>query len=179
MIHFVILIHFWWTCMLLTAISHSRHLAIYGWWAGSLPFFSNLLGNSWILKRKGFFHSIQNSRNFGWYIKWNRLFWFGPTGIFETRFEGGPLWLVWSFQSVGLKSPFPFDEIVVASTALLFPAYARTITEHAEKWNEVLVCEHITQKMFSQNTRNRVSGDQENAPNFLPPSSSPLQHMCD
>ena len=111
----------------------------YGRWAGSLPFFSNLLGNSWILKRKGFFHSIQNSRNFGWYIKWNRFFWFGPTGIFGTRFEGGPLWLVWSFQSVGLKSPFPFDEMVVTSTALLFPAYKNNNwTRRKMKWSSCM-----------------------------------------
>ena len=37
--------------------------------------------------------------------------------------EGGALWPVWSFRSVGPKSPFPFDKIVVPSTVLLFPAY--------------------------------------------------------
>ena len=37
------------------------------------------------------FHSTQNSRNFGWYIKWNGPFLFGPTGILGTSFEGGPL----------------------------------------------------------------------------------------
>ena len=36
----------------------------HGRWAGSLPFFGNLLENSWILKRKGFFHLAQNSGNF-------------------------------------------------------------------------------------------------------------------
>ena len=124
MIHFVVLIHFWWTCMLLTAISHSEHLA-YGRWAGSLPFFSDF--NFWEIpecwKGRAFFHSTRNSRNFGWNIKWNRLIRFGLTGIFGTSFEGGPLWPVWSFRSVGLKCPFPFDEIVVPNTALLFPAY--------------------------------------------------------
>ena len=65
----------------------------------------------------------QNSRNFGWHIKWNGPFRFGPTGIFGTSFEGGPLWPVWSFRSVGPKCPFPFDKIVVPSTALLYPAY--------------------------------------------------------
>ena len=39
----------------------------------------------------GAFHSTQNSGNFGWYIKWNGPFRFGPTGIFGTSFEGGPL----------------------------------------------------------------------------------------
>ena len=29
----------------------------------------------------------------------------------------------WSFRPVGLKCPFPFDKIVVPSTALLYPAY--------------------------------------------------------
>ena len=69
------------------------------------------------------FHSTQNSRNFGWYIKWNGPFLFGPTGILGTSFEGGPLWPVRSFGSVGPKCPFPFDKIVVPSTALLHPVY--------------------------------------------------------
>ena len=34
-----------------------------------------------------------------------------------------PFWPVWSFRSVGPKCPFPFDKIVVPSTALLYPAY--------------------------------------------------------
>ena len=71
----------------------------------------------------GAFHSTQNSRIFDWYNKWNRPFRFGPTGIFGTSFGDGPLWLVWSFRSVGQKCPFPFDKIVVPSTALLYPAY--------------------------------------------------------
>ena len=72
---------------------------------------------------QGAFHSTKNSGNFGWYIKWNGPFRFGPTGIFGTSFEGGPLWAVWSFQSVGPKCPFPFAKIVVPSTALFYPAY--------------------------------------------------------
>jgi len=70
----------------------------------------------------GAFHSTQNSGNFDCYIKWNGPFRLGPTGIFGTSFEGGPLWSVWSFRSVGLKCSFPFDKIVVPSTALLYPA---------------------------------------------------------
>ena len=72
---------------------------------------------------RGTFHSTQNSGNFGWYIKWNGPVRFGPTGIFETSYKGGPLWPVWSFWSVGPKNPFPFDKIVVPSTAVLNPAY--------------------------------------------------------
>ena len=72
---------------------------------------------------RGAFHLTPNSGNFGWHIKWNGPFRFGPTGIFGTSFEGGPLWPVWSFRSVGPKCPFPFDKIVVPSTALLHPAY--------------------------------------------------------
>ena len=41
---------------------------------------------------------------------------FGPTRIIATTFEDGPLWPVWSFHC-----PFPFDKIVVSSTALLHP----------------------------------------------------------
>ena len=62
-------------------------------------------------------------RKFRLDIKWNGSFWFGPTGIFGTTFESGPLWPVLSFRSVGPKCPFPFDKIVVPSTALLHPAY--------------------------------------------------------
>jgi len=61
--------------------------------------------------------------NSGWYIKWNGSFRFGPTGIFGTIFEGGPLWPVKSFRSVGPKCPFLFLKIVVPSPALLYPAY--------------------------------------------------------
>ena len=56
----------------------------------------------------------------------NPKFWkfrFGPTGIFGTSFKGGQLWPVWLFLSVGPKCSFPFDNIVVPSTALLYPAY--------------------------------------------------------
>ena len=78
--------------------------------------------------RKGTFHSTQNSGNFGWYIKSNRPFWFGLTGIFRT--SGGPLWLVRSFWSLGPKSPFQFDKIVVPSTSFLFPAYENNNQTH-------------------------------------------------
>ena len=62
-------------------------------------------------KNKGAFHSIQN----------------------RTNFEGGPLLPVWSFRSVGPKYPFPFDKIVVPSTAL-FILLTRTITKRAVAW---------------------------------------------
>ena len=76
--------------------------------------------------KKGAFHSTQNSRNFGWFIKWNGPFRFGPTEIFGTSFEvfeGGPLWPVWSLRSVGPKCRFPFAKIVVPSTALFHPVW--------------------------------------------------------
>ena len=41
-------------------------------------------------KALGAFHLTQKSGHFGWFIKWNRPFRFGPTGIFGTSFEGGP-----------------------------------------------------------------------------------------
>ena len=71
----------------------------------------------------GAFHSTQNFEIFGWYIKWNGPFWFGLTETFGTRFEGGPLSTDWTFRSVGPKCPFPFDKIVVPSTAPLYPGY--------------------------------------------------------
>ena len=86
------------------------------------------------LEHSGRFPFNPNSGNFGWYIKWNGPFRFGPTGIFGTSFEGSPLWPVWVFRSVGLKCPFSFDKIVVPSTALLYPAYKRTITTGAVAW---------------------------------------------
>ena len=51
------------------------------------------------------------------------IWWFGPTGIFGTSFEGGPLWLVRLSRSVGRKCPFPFDKNVVPSTSFLCPSY--------------------------------------------------------
>ena len=72
---------------------------------------------------KSAFHSTQNSRNFCWYITLNGPFRFGPTRIFETTFESGPLWPVRLSRSVGPKCPFPFDTIVVPRTALLYPTY--------------------------------------------------------
>ena len=50
-----------------------------------------LIAKSGMGKAMGAFHSTQNSGNFSWYIKWNGPFGFGPTGIFRTRVEGGPL----------------------------------------------------------------------------------------
>ena len=69
------------------------------------------------------FHSTQNSGNFGWCIKWGGSFRFGPTGIFGTSFESGPLWPVRLSRSVGPKCPFPFDKFIVPSTALSYRAY--------------------------------------------------------
>ena len=78
-------------------------------------------------------------------IKWNGPFPFGPTGVFGTSFEGGPLRPVWSFRSGGQKCPFPFGKIVVSSTALLYPAYKNnnqtrgglgggSVAEWLERW---------------------------------------------
>ena len=65
----------------------------------------------------GVFHSTQNFGNFSWRSNGtDHYFMFGPTRIIATTFEDGPLWPVWSFHC-----PFPFDKIVVSSTALLHP----------------------------------------------------------
>ena len=177
MIHFVILIHFWWTCMLLTAISHSRHLAMVD---ELVPFHFSAtyleIPEYW----KGRAFSIQSKIPEILVGTSNGT---DSFGLVRLEYSGPALKVVlfdWSghFSQLDWKVPFPLTKLL--SPVLLFCfLLTRTITEHAEKWNEVLVCEHIRQKMFSQNTRNRVSGDQENAPNLLPPSSSPLQHMCD
>ena len=53
----------------------------------------------------------------------NGSFWFGPTRVFGTSFEGGPLWSAQSFQLVQQKCPFPFGKIAVSSTFLLHSAY--------------------------------------------------------
>ena len=71
----------------------------------------------------GTFHSSKNSGNFSGTIKWNGPFWFDPTGIFGTSFEGCPLGPVRLSRSAGPKRPFPFDKIVVPSTTLLYPTY--------------------------------------------------------
>ena len=92
------------------------------WWMGCMKVVQYRKPN-WKSVFWGAFHSTQNSGNFGWFIKWNGPFLFGPTGIFGTSFEGGPLWPVWSFRSVGPKCPFPFAKIDIPSTALFYPAY--------------------------------------------------------
>ena len=51
----------------------------------------------------------------------NGPFWFGPSGVFGTSFEGGPLWPTQSFQLVRQKCPFPFGKTAVSSTILLHP----------------------------------------------------------
>ena len=56
---------------------------------------------------------------------WNRTdhLGFDPTWIFGSSFEGGSLWPVGLSRSVGPKCLFPFDKIVVSSTAFSYPAY--------------------------------------------------------
>ena len=168
MIHLVILIHFWWTCMLLTAISHSRHLAMVD---ELVPFHFSAtyleIPEYW----KGRAFSIQS--------KIPEIL-VGTSKLMEQTlsFSGPALKVVlfdWSGHFGQLDWKVPFLSTKLLSPVLLFCfLLTRTITEHAKKWNEILVCEHIRQKVFSQNSRNRVSGDQENAPNLLPPSGSPL-----
>ena len=62
-------------------------------------------------------------KNFGWYIKWNEPFPFGPTGIFGTSFEDHFDQSGNFGRSVGPKYHCPFAEIVVPSTALLYSAF--------------------------------------------------------
>ena len=70
----------------------------------------NNFSNDLPLEYESAFHSIQNSGNYGWYIKWNGPFRSVQTGMFGTSHEGGPLWPVWSFRLIGPKCPFPFDK---------------------------------------------------------------------
>ena len=53
----------------------------------------------------------------------NGPFWFAPTGVFGTSFQGGPLQSAQSFQLVRRKCPFSFVKIAVSSTIHLHPAY--------------------------------------------------------
>ena len=80
------------------------------------------------------FHSTQNSGNFGWYIKWNGPFRFGPTGILGTSFEGGPLW------PVEPKFPFPFEKFVVSSISLLHPAFKDKMAECSDSMYKCFIC---------------------------------------
>ena len=85
------------------------------------PSGSTILSTLTALSRvsRGAFHLTQNSGNFGWHIKWNGPFRFGPTGIFGTSLKVVHFDRSRHFgRSVG-----PFDKIVVPSTALLHPAY--------------------------------------------------------
>jgi len=98
-----------------------------GYWSVS---FQSFVLRHLVINTKGAFHSTQNSGNFGWYIKWYRSLRFSPIGIFGTSFEGDPLWRVRLFRSVGPVGPFPFDTIVVPSTALLYPACTNNNQTH-------------------------------------------------
>ena len=69
-------------------------------------------------------------RKFWLESKQNRPSWFGLVRIFDNTFEGGTLWtvlLVWP------KWQFPFDIIVVTSTAHLYPAY-KYPPKHTVAW---------------------------------------------
>ena len=81
----------------------------------------------------GAFHSTQNSGNFGWYIKWNGHFWFGPTGVFGPAFKVvhfdrsgyfGRSDRNVSFHLTKLLSPVPLFCILLT----------RTITKRAVAW---------------------------------------------
>ena len=99
-------------------------------WNGQFRF-----GPTGIFGTMGAFHSTQKSGNFGWYTKWNGPFRFGPTGIVGTSFEGGLVWPVWSFRSVGPKCLFPFNLTKLSSTApLCCILLTRTITKRAVVW---------------------------------------------
>ena len=76
-----------------------------------------------LMGTRGTFHSAQNSGNFGQKPNVMDHFGFGPTGVFGTSFEGGPLRSTQSFQLVRRKCPFPFVKIAVSSTILLHPSY--------------------------------------------------------
>lgn len=43
-------------------------------------------------------------------MEWSNSVCIGWTRIFRSSFEDGPLWLVWSFWSVGLKCPFSISQ---------------------------------------------------------------------
>ena len=86
----------------------------------------------------GAFRSARKFRNFPLEIKWNGPFRFGPTGIFVTTFEGGPVHFDRSAghfgRSVGQNCPFPFDKIVVPAVPLFCILLTRTITKRAVAW---------------------------------------------
>ena len=62
-----------------------------------------------------------------------RIISIGPTGIFGISFEAGPPWLVWLFQLVGPKWPFPFDKML-SPVPLFCILLTRTITKRAVAW---------------------------------------------
>ena len=68
--------------------------------------------------------SIQSKfRKFRLETKWNGPFWLGPTGIFGATFDGHHFDRSADFDREGGGWPFPFDKIIVSSTALLHPAF--------------------------------------------------------
>ena len=93
---------------------------------GTIPWGSTngFVTDRWAAYRnQGHFPFSPKFRKFWSETQCNGPFWFGPTGVFGTSFEGGPLRSTQSFQLVRRKCPFPFVKIAVSSTILLHPAY--------------------------------------------------------
>ena len=72
------------------------------------------------------FHWALTSGNFREEIKCNGPFWFLLTEIYRTALEGGPLWPVQSFRSVGPKRPFPFEKVNCFSLQPLFSSLLKS-----------------------------------------------------
>ena len=97
-------------------------------------------------------------------------------GLVRLEYSGPALKVVlfdWSghFSQLDWKVPFLLTKLL--SPVLLFCfLLTRTITEHAEKWNEVLVCEHkklLDKKCFLRTLEIVFQGIR-----WMPPTSFPL-----
>ena len=82
---------------------------------------------------KGAFHSNQNSRNFVWYIKWNRPFWFGV----QPEYSGMNIIVHFDrsghFSRLDRQNSTKFDKIL-SPVPLFSSLRARTITKRAMAW---------------------------------------------
>ena len=126
MIHSIILIHFEWTCMLLTAISHSKHLTMVDELA-PFHFLATYLKIAEYWKQRAFSIQPKIPEILVGTSKFDRTDRFS---LVQLEYSGPALKVVlfdWSghFGQLDWNVPFLFDKIVdpKRGTALLYPAY--------------------------------------------------------
>ena len=100
------------------------------------PSGSTILSTLTALSRvsRGAFHLTQNSGNFGWHIKWNGPFRFGPTGIFGTSLKVVHFDRSRHFGRSDRNVPFHLTKLL-SLVPLFCILLTRTITKRAVAWD--------------------------------------------